>query len=111
MHQILWSRRIKDPTTWREALWNAILDARGREETDKEIADRDLDGELIAQIEASEFYERLTWRPELMCALLEVVEQAEDLKSARHAAVQWGADNDVVVEAFNEPIKPSRPQS
>ena len=96
--QILWSQKIKEPKNARERLWNAVLDARGREETDGQIAARALDGELIAQIEASHFYEELSWKPDLMCALLEVVEQASDAESAQRAVANWGKENGVALE-------------
>ncbi|MBV5246374.1 hypothetical protein KUF57_22820 [Mycolicibacterium sp. PAM1] len=74
--QLLWSRRRKDPTSAREALWNVLLEARGTtaEESDEAVAVAEVEGETVAEICRADWYRVLVWRPELMTALLEIVE-------------------------------------
>lgn len=93
--QILWSLRIKEPTTDRERLWNEILDARGREKTDEEIADTEIKGDVVARIARSGWYGRMVWHPAWLSDLLEVVEDAEDNSAAADAADEWMDDHGV----------------
>lgn len=86
--QILWSLRIKEPETAREFLWNEILDARGREKTDEEIAETELDGVLVAGITREGWYQRMVWHPSWITDLLDVVEDASDADAA-DAAAAW----------------------
>lgn len=88
--QILWSQRVKEPVTAREELWNTILDARGQEETDEEIADREVDGAVVAEISRAGWYQAMVWHPSWLTELLEVVEDAASDEAAGVDAVLWG---------------------
>lgn len=87
--QILWSLRIKEPGSDRERAWNAILDGRGRELTDEEIAEVKLDGTVVAAIQKSGWYQQMVWHPSWITDLLDVVEDADDDAAAIGAAEKW----------------------
>lgn len=74
--QLLWSRRRKDPASAREALWNVLLEARGKtaEESDEAVAVAEVEGETVAEIRRADWYRVVVWRPELMTTLLEIAE-------------------------------------
>lgn len=74
--QIMWSRRRREPTSSREMLWNALLDARGSgaERSDEEIAAEDVDGEVVAEISRKDWYRVVVWCPSLMVEILEAAE-------------------------------------
>lgn len=93
--QILWSQRTDDDVaTARQKWWNEVLDARGREQTDQEVADQEVDGVLVAEIHASTWWRHMVHRPNWLTDLLEVVEQAPEGQAAT-AAEQWGRDHGV----------------
>lgn len=93
--QILWSLTVKNPISHREHVWNDILDARGRDKDDKEIAEVEVRGETVAQISRAGWYRRMVWRPTWLTDLLEVVEDAEDNDTAALVAERWMKDHDV----------------
>lgn len=87
--QILWSLCIKEPTTSRELAWNAILDARGRDVTDEEFAETELDGAVVAAISKEGWYNRMVWHPSWITDLLDAVEDATDDQDAADTAAAW----------------------
>lgn len=93
--QILWSQRTDDDVaTARQKWWNEVLDARGREQTDQEIADQEVDGGLVAEIHASTWWRHMVHRPNWLTDLLEAVERAPEGQAAL-AAEQWGRDHGI----------------
>ena len=74
--QILWSRRRANPSSSRETMWNALLDARGdsSDQSDEELASREVGGEVLGEIARRDWYRIVVWRPSVWTALLEVSE-------------------------------------
>lgn len=72
--QVVWSKRRSAPKTGREELWNVLLDARGVEKTDEEIADEDLGGRTLGEIGRASWYQRMVFRPQWLAEALEAAE-------------------------------------
>ncbi|WP_156479398.1 hypothetical protein [Gordonia sp. QH-12] len=72
--QLIWSRRIKNPETTRHELWNKILDARGIERDDADIASDEIGGEVLGTIAASSWYRQMVTRPVWLADALEAAE-------------------------------------
>ena len=74
--QMQWSQRPKDPEPGsRQELWCRLLDARGRDRDDAEIAADDLGGVVLGEIERSSWYQRMVYRPQWLADVLEAAEQ------------------------------------
>lgn len=91
--QLVWSKRIQNPSTSREIRWNLILDARGEtaELTDEEAAaTEDLEAQELVEVLRKSWYTVMIWRPALIYGLLEAAELAalgqEDPDDAHHLA-------------------------
>lgn len=74
--QIVWSQRFAKPKTDREVAWNAVLDARGEEIDDDDIAAQALEGKTVAIIEHLDWMRRMCSKPSLIYGLLEALEEA-----------------------------------
>lgn len=72
--QIIWSRPSSKNQA-RAALWTEILLARGRDDTDEEIAQQDLEGETLTGIPKEAWYRVLVRRPSLLVGALDAAEE------------------------------------
>jgi len=99
--QLAWALRPRTVTTAREALWVALLDARGAdaEVTDDDLAQREIDGHLLGEIARSAWYARLVWHPGWLVDLLEAAE-----RGGRDALTEWCAGHGVDFQA-SEPVR------
>lgn len=94
--QMTWARRPGSLTNDRERMWLLILDARGEdaETADKDVARREIDGELLGGITRQSWYSRLVWHPAWLVDLLEAAESTGGEGAARWAAehgIDWRA--------------------
>ncbi|WP_150114295.1 hypothetical protein [Corynebacterium oculi] len=93
--QIMWSRRVKKNIRSHHEMWNRILDARGQEMSDQEIAEQGtLDDEFLGEISRESWYKNLTWRPSLISGLLESLDNAGE-KEARSTLIRWADEHGV----------------
>ncbi|WP_336671475.1 hypothetical protein [Tsukamurella sp. USMM236] len=84
--QLVWAR---SRSGHRADLWDEILQARGRERGDEEIARDDLGGVVLGEISRSSWYGRMAYRPSWLTAALEAAERGpRDLRD-------WCADHDI----------------
>ncbi|MFT4044701.1 MAG: hypothetical protein QM673_16195 [Gordonia sp. (in: high G+C Gram-positive bacteria)] len=74
--QVIWSRRAKAAERGtRQEFWNHLLDARGKDRDDTDIAADEIGGERLGEISRSAWYRRMVYRPQWLAEALEVAEQ------------------------------------
>ncbi|WP_341258613.1 hypothetical protein [Gordonia malaquae] len=88
--QMIWSQRVSEPSTRREVFWNRLLDARGAERDDAEVAADEIGGDVLGVIAASSWYRRMVVRPTWLADALESAE-----RGGADGIAAWMAAHDV----------------